>query len=290
MRVFFKLIGQGVRDIALHPWAQLMTLLAVTFVTFLAGLMLLGMGNLDSELKVTRGEVAFQIYWKEGASPKRVEAAWKSLRNMEGVVDVLTYTPKEALKDLGSTFPQGSAGVLLADNSPLPYTAVMKFAPRTGELSRWKDTTQAELQRLPDVETVRSSSLKDEVSRAWQKFSDTVTLPVLGFLVLVLSIAVGNTMKLSLISRQDEIEILKLVGAKNWYIRTPLLAGGALLGSVGGILGVIGLYAAWWNLKDTFNFAPLHWELHFLSVDQALLLVVIPMCVGCISSWVAVRN
>ncbi|MEZ6852487.1 cell division protein FtsX [Halodesulfovibrio aestuarii] len=290
MRVFFKLIGQGVRDIALHPWAQVMTLLAVMFTTFLAGLMLLGVGNLDNELRVTRGEIAFQIYWKEGASPKRVEEAWRTLRNMDGVVEVLTYTPEEALKDLGSTFPQGSAGVLLSDRSPLPYTAVVKFAPRSGELSRWKDTTLATLRRFPDVETVRSSSLKDEVSRAWKKISGTVTYPVLGFLVLILSIAVGNTMKLSLISRQDEIEILKLVGAKNWYIRTPLLVGGALLGSVGGMLGVVGLYATWWNLKDTFNFAPLYWQLHFLPVDQALLLVVIPMCVGCISSWVAVRN
>lgn len=290
MRVFFKLIGQGVRDIALHPWAQLMTLLAVTFITFLAGLMLLGVGNLDNELRVTRGEIAFQMYWKEGASPKRVEAAWTSLHKMDGVTKVLTYTPKEALKDLSSTFPKGSAGVLLADNSPLPYTAVIKFAHRSGDLTGWKDTTLAALQRLPDVETVRSSSLKDEVSRAWQKISDTVTVPVLVFLVLILSIAVGNTMKLSLISRQDEIEILKLVGAKNWYIRTPLLVGGALLGSVGGMLGVMGLYAAWWNLKDAFNFAPLYWKLHFLPVDQALLLVLIPMCVGCISSWVAVRN
>lgn len=290
MRVFFKLIRQGVRDIALHPWAQLMTLLAVTFITFLAGLMLLGVGNLDNELRVTRGEIAFQMYWKEGASPKRVQTAWKSLHKMDGVTKVLTYTPKEALKDLSSTFPKGSAGVLLADNSPLPYTAVIKFAHRSGDLTGWKDTTLAELQRLPDVETVRSSSLKDEVSRAWQKISGTVTVPVLVFLVLILSIAVGNTMKLSLISRQDEIEILKLVGAKNWYIRTPLLVGGALLGSVGGMLGIMGLYAAWWNLKDTFNFAPLHWELHFLPVDQALLLVLIPMCVGCISSWVAVRN
>ncbi|SIN92155.1 cell division protein FtsX [Halodesulfovibrio marinisediminis] len=290
MSVFFKLVGQGFRDVALHPWAQLMTLLAVTFITFLAGLMLLGVGNLDNELRVTRGEIAFQLYWKEDASSRQVKAAWDTLRGMDGVMEVLTYTPEEALKDLSSTFPKGNSGLLLADNSPLPYTAVIKFAHRSGDLSRWKNTTLAELQRLPEVETVRSSSLKDEVSRAWQKFSSSVTVPVLVFLVLILSIAVGNTMKLSLISRQDEIEILKLVGAKNWYIRTPLLVGGALLGSVGGMLGILGLYATWWNLKDTFNFAPLHWELQFLPVDQALLLVLIPMCVGCISSWVAVRN
>jgi len=209
---------------------------------------------------------------------------------MKGVVEILTYTPAEALKDLGSTFPQGTASTLLADNSPLPYTAVLKFEHRKGDLVGWKEATEAALQRLPDVETVRSNNLKDEVSRAWQQFSGTLTVPVFGFLAIILAIAVGNTMKLSLISRKDEIEILKLVGAKNWYIRTPLLVGGALLGSVGGMIGVVGLYAAWWNFKDTFNFAPLHWELHFLPLNQALLLVVIPMFVGIISSWVAVRR
>ncbi|OBQ46317.1 cell division protein FtsX [Halodesulfovibrio spirochaetisodalis] len=290
MRVFFKLIRQGFRDIALHPWAQLMTLLAVSFITFLAGLMLLCVSNLDTELKVTRGEVAFQVYWNEKASPKKVKESWKTLQKMDGVVEVLTYTPEEALKDLGSTLPKGSKGMLLADNSPLPYTAVLKFSPRKGDVAEWQSKTQAALERIPDVKTVRSSNLKDDVSRAWQELSDSITMPVLVFLAVILSIAVGNTMKFSLISRKDEIEILKLVGAKNWYIRTPLLVGGALLGSVGGILGVAGLYTAWWNLKDTFNFAPLHWELHFLPVDQALLLIVIPMVVGSISSWVAVRS
>lgn len=290
MRVFFKLLGQGVRDIALHPWAQLMTLLAVAFITFLAGLMLIGVGNLDNELRVTRGEVAFQIYWKENASPERVKTAWRSLRGMDGVIEVLTYTPQQALKDLSSTFPGGSRALLQAESNPLPYTAVIKFAHRSGDVASWKKATLAALKGLPEVRSVRSSSLKDEVSRAWQELSSTFMAPVLVFLVLILSMAVGNTMKLSLISRQDEIEILKLVGAKNWYIRTPLLVGGALLGSVGGLFGVIGLYAAWWNLKDTFNFAPLYWELHFLPVDQALMLILIPMLVGCVSSWVAVRN
>lgn len=290
MRVFLKLIGQGFRDVALHPWAQLMTLFAVTFITFLGGLMLLSVDNLDSELKVTRGEVAFQIYWKSNASATQVKETWKDLHKMNGVVEVLTYTPEEALKDLGSALPKGSTSTLLAANSPLPYTAVLKFAQRKGDVSGWKQQTQKTLEHLPEVDIVRSSSLKDEVSRAWQEFSASVTLPILVFLAVILSIAVGNTIKLSLISKMDEIEILKLVGAKNWYIRTPLIVGGALLGSVGGMLGVAGLYAAWWNLKDTFNFAPLHWELHFLPVDQACLLVLIPMVVGSISSWVAVRS
>lgn len=290
MRIVSKLVAQGIKDIALHPWAQLMTLLAVTFITFLSGLMLLGMGNLDNELRVTRGEVAFQVYWKEGASPQKVEAAWRSLRSMRGVIKLETYTPEEALADLAKTLPKGAGVATLADNSPLPYTAMLTFAHRKGDLTGWKQATEQALQRLPDVETVRSSSIKDEVSRAWQNFSTTLTMPVLAFLALILALAVGNTMKLSLASRKDEIEILKLVGAKKWYIRTPLLVGGALLGSVGGMLGVVVLYVSWWSLKDTFNFAPLFWELNFLPVDQALLLVVIPMCVGIISSWVAVHD
>ena len=290
MRVLSKLIVQGFKDIGLHPWAQLMTLLAVTFITFLSGLMLLGIGNLDSELKVTRGEIAFQVYWKEDASREKVRSAWRSLRSMRGVVDLKTYTPDEALADLAETLPKGSGISALASDSPLPYTAVLTFAHRKGDLTGWKQATEQALQRLPEVETVRSSSIKDEVSRAWQDFSTTLTMPVLAFLALILALAVGNTMKLSLASRKDEIEILKLVGAKNWYIRTPLLVGGALLGCVGGMLGVVVLFASWWNLKDTFNFAPLFWELHFLPVDQAMLLVLVPMVVGIVSSWIAVHD
>ncbi len=143
MNVFLKLIGQGFRDTALHPWAQTMALLAVTFITFLAGLMLLGVGNLDNELKVTRGEIAFQIYWKEDASKTRVETAWNSLQKMKGVVELQTFTPEEALEDLGSTFPSGSAGRLITTSNPLPYTAVLRFAHRKGDLTGWKKATEA---------------------------------------------------------------------------------------------------------------------------------------------------
>lgn len=287
--VLGKLVAQGIKDIALHPWAQFMTLLAVTFITFLAGLMLLGVDNLDKELRATSGEMTFQIYWKEDVSPKQVQSAWASLRKMKGVMELTTYTPNEALKDLASTFPQGNTS-MFEGKSPLPYTAVLKFAHRKGDLAGWKEKTETTLRQLKGVDSVRSSSLKDEVAKTWEQFSGTLAWPVIIFLGFILSMAVGNTMKLSLISRKDEIEILKLVGAKNWYIRTPLLVGGATLGFTGGMLGVLTLYGIWWNLKDAFNFAPLYWEMNFLPVDQALLLIVVPMTVGIISSWVAVRS
>lgn len=294
-RVFFRLVRQGVCDLHLNPWAQLLTLAAVTLVAFLSGLFLIALVTLDHQLGIVRGETVFQVYWRPGTELADVREQWGELRHVPGFSKLRSFTPEEALKNLGQRLGRSDQSLakdfpFLAVKSPLPPTALVTFTPRDDNFDVWIREVTQYLQGLPGVERVAATPLRDELGQAWRKVSHFVMWPSIAFLCLVLALVVGNTVRLSLLARAQEVEILKLVGAFAWYIRLPLLVGGAVLGFTGGGLALALLHFMHLQIRHVLNFPPLLMEIRFLPWDLALLLVAVPTLMGVIGSWVAVRD
>lgn len=292
LHVFIQLIVKGVRDLRTNPWAQGMTFAAVVLIALLGGMFLLVLHNLDQELLRVRGDVLFQIYWKQDADLKAVQEQWSDLKSLPGVQDMITFTPDQALKDLASRLGKDVDLRFIKDKSPLPATAMLSFA-RTdvGEGEQgWIDETKAYLEQLPGVATVRYNPMRTELVRAWGTLSDRVVLPLIGFLLVVLGLVVGNTIKLSLLTRADEIEIMRIVGAREWYIRLPFVAGGVAQGFAGSVTALILLKIVQLLLQNVFNFPPLFFQFRYLPFSQMLLLVLTLSGVGLLGSWLAVRR
>jgi cell division transport system permease protein len=289
--IILRLFGRGVRDMAAHPLAQVFTLLAVTLAVFLAGLFLMAFVNLDQALGTARGKAVYQVYWHADADMKTVRSQWDSFGHMPWLTEVKTYTPEEALETLsGNLSSVGGVDTSWIDKSPLPPTAVLVFEPKAKDMSGWHDETMTYLSGLPGVQRIGASPVRDDLARAWNVFSRNVMWPVIGFLGLVLSLVVGNTIKLSLVSRETEIEILHLVGARNWYIRLPLLITGGIQGLCGGLLATGLLWVTWMQIRNVFMFPPVSMQLSFLPVEQVAMLVAVPAVMGVVSSWIAVKR
>ena len=289
-RTLFRLVVQGLKDARHHPLSQLMTLAAVGLVVFLAGLFLIFLNTLDSELAAEQGEVVIQVYWRNNMDNNVLHAQWEELAHLPGLTTWQTYTPEEALTALAQRLKQ-SAGMdisALAAKNPLPPTAIMHFSPADGDQAKWREETITYLEKLPGVAKVQLNPLREEAGRTWREISRKIMLPAICMLSGILALVVGNTVRLSLISRRTEIEILKLVGARNWYIRMPLITTGALSGLVGSLIGMALLRLVYWRLEG-LAIPPLLAEFKFLSIWQCALLVVIPMAMSIIGSWAAVR-
>lgn len=295
MRILLRLVWQGVRDLSLNPWAQLATLAAVTMVTFLSGLFLLTLTTLDYQLGMVRGETAFQVYWHPGTDMGQIREQWNSFSHLPGFQYGKTFTPEEALRELGSRLGRPRESLeqgfpFLTEKSPLPATALLAFAPPDPDLERWIADTAGFLKSQPGVSRVVTTPLRDELGRAWRKVSHFVVWPSVAFLTLVLGLVVGNTISLSLVARAHEIEILQMVGAFLWYIRLPLIVSGALLGLGGGLaaLGLLRLLHS--QIRDILNFPPLLMEIQFPAWPMASALVVVPTLMAITASWLAVRR
>ncbi len=290
IRILSRLVVQGLKDARHHPLSQLMTLGAVGLVVFLAGLFLIFLNTLDSELAAEQGEVVIQVYWRGGVDNNVLHAQWEEISHLPGLAKWQTYTPEEALKALAGRLQQ-SAGVDvtgLAGKNPLPPTAIMHFLPADGDQAKWREETIKYLEKLPGVAKVQINPLREEVARTWRDISRKIMLPAICMLSGILALVVGNTVRLSLISRRTEIEILQLVGARNWYIRMPLITTGALSGFLGSLIGMVLLRLVYWRL-ESLSMPPILAEFKFLSLWQGILLVLIPIAMSVIGSWAAVR-
>lgn len=286
-----KLTIRGVRDMFQHPWAQLFTILAVSMAGVLAGIFLLLLHNVNEQLVRNQGNVEFQVFWRQGADMGEVRTQWERLRVKEHLKEMETFTPETALRELSKDLAgQGALDWLEADN-PLPASAFLIFSVPPGDLSEvWAKGLLAELRTLPDVQAVHYNPMQLDLARSWLAVSRSVIWPVLGFLGLVVALVVGNTVKLAMLTRRDEIEILSLVGAHPWYIRAPLLASGAVTGLVSSGLALGLLRLLHLRLEHVLDFPPVFVVLSFLPTEHCLLLTAVVTLVCVAGSWVAVRR
>lgn len=286
-----KLTYRGVRDLFQHPWAQLFTLLAITMAAVLAGIFLLLLHNVNQELIRNRGAVEFQVFWRQGADMNDVLTQWERMQGMEHLKEMETFTPERALRELSRDLSGQSALDWLEQDNPLPASAFLAFNIPPGDHSEvWAKGLLAELRTLPDVQAVHYNPMQMDLAKSWIAVSHSVIWPVIGFLALVVALVVGNTIKLAMLTRQDEIEILSLVGAHPWYIRAPLLASGAIMGLAASGLAIGLLRLLHLRLEHVLDFPPVFLVISFLPTQHCLILTGVVTGVCVIGSWVAVRR
>jgi len=284
-----RLAGRGVRDLADHPLAQVFTLAAVTLAAFLAGLFLLLLYNIDRVMLEQRGEVTFQIYWKPGAEQKEIDKAWEALRADPALKTIATFTPEQAYEELVRSFGREVGRDALGARNPLPATAQATFAVPTDD-AEWARGLHQRLKGLANVQDVHFNPLQMDLAKSWVNISRGLVWPLIGLLALVAGLIVGNTIKLAQISRLDEVEILRLVGATRFYIQLPMLSGGAFLCLVSGVLALLLLKVFQLLVHNVLNIPPLFLTIEFLPLSQALTLFGGLVLVGLTSSWVAVKE
>lgn len=290
IRLFMTLL-RGLHDMMRHPVANFFTMLTVAMVVLLAGVFLMFLDNVNKELLRTRGQVEFQVYWQEDANLARVENQWKHLAGMDGLKKMTTFTPGQALDELAASLEGPSDFAWLRGQNPLPASAYLAFGLRPGkDGEQWAQGLLAEFQRLPGVDAVHYNPFQMELAQGWITLANGLIWPLIGVLGLVIALVVGNTMRLSLLTRSDEIEILSLVGAKPWYIRGPLLMAGAVQGLIGSALALGGLKIMQLELADALNFAPLFLKIDFLPTPHWAALAGVATLVAMFSSFVAVRK
>ncbi|GAB1410833.1 FtsX-like permease family protein [Desulfovibrionales bacterium] len=290
MGIFFRLFFQGVRDLFRTPWSLCMTLAAITLVSFLGGAFLLLVHNINLQVESRQGNVEFQVFWSQGASPEEVAKVWAGLSGWEHVRNVRTFTSDQALQVLGESF-QGAVDLEgMKGRSPLPLTALLECQMPSEDQKKWAAAMVERLKSLPQVERVAFNPLHIDLLSSWVGMVRLIFWPVVGFLLMVVALVVGNTIKLALLIRQEELEILRFVGASRAYIQFPLLVGGAFQGFLGSSIALVGLKFGQQSLERLFHVPPLWISFSFFPYSSALAMVGVLTLTGIFSSMVALRN
>ena len=180
--------------------------------------------------------------------PTLAEQAWPSLvervRALPGVAAVELRTPAQGLDEFREMADFADALAAL-DYNPLP--AVLVVTPVAGQPDRALADT---LRDLPEADFVQHDAEWRARLGAWLAFGQRATLLVAALLGLGALLVVGNTVRLDIQGRAEEIQIVQLLGATDGFVRRPFLYLGAWYGVIAALLAVaIALGAQWW-LQD----------------------------------------
>lgn len=184
-------------------------------------------GNLADAVEVS-------VYFKQGAPLEKVRQIARSARARSGIAQVTVISADDALKEFREYSGFGAALQAL-DQNPLPNTLRVRPAANARSPSDL-DELKRYLAAWPEVESVQVDSEWAQRLDAILQVLQHLLLAAAALLALGVLAMIGNTVRLEIQNRRAEIEVVKLVGGSNTFVRRPFLYTGALYGAAGGLL------------------------------------------------------
>lgn len=269
------------------PLATAVTVAVIAIALLLPALLLLFQQNLGSGIAELDRSARISVYLEAGLSDAEAQEVGNHLQTWDGLLSLELISSSQALAAFSENAGLGEVLTSLAEN-PLPATLLL--VPDSADLQQL-EALQAELEALPEVAVV-------ELDRAWiarlQAIRNVVSVlgqALLIFVLLGLFAIIGNTIRLAIENRRQEIRVQKLVGATDGYIARPFLYTGFLLGSAGGVTACLLLLMLWLLLgASSRELAALYnsgFQLSSLSPLSALGLVLLGGGTGWVSALIS---
>ena len=279
---------EAIFGIASTSVMNLATVTTVALSLFILGMFLLFLRNLNIFLDDLRNQYQITLFLERGIEATQRTSILDTIRKNDYVVDVSLITKEQALNTIRDELNNAGSTLPELQKNPLPDTIEMYVKESAPYEALLQECSQ--LKGVADV-----SRGQEWVGKVMQIVR---LVRVIGLtLVLILGTAslliVANTIKLAVYARRQEIEIMKLVGATNWFVRIPFLIEGFLQGLVGAIIAVAILMAGYhWMAGEISRIAPFlqiirdTGELTKLSLQIILLGVVL----GLLGSLLSLRR
>jgi cell division transport system permease protein len=239
-------------------WASFrrnLTLTAAAILTSAIALLLVGTTLLiqrafENLLIQWKGDVAMIVFVRSDATPEQIALIDESIRSAPTIINIdkLEYLDKTQTYEEAKRIFVGDP-VTLSLLTPENIPSEFKVVPITQDPALVRSLSE-QYRSLPGVEDVALAEDEFEVISTLSKFVRTVTL-VMSLVLLVVAVGlIWNTIRTAMFARRREIEVMKLVGATNWFIRVPFMLEGLLQGLIGAVVSCGGLWAlnsAWTN-------------------------------------------
>jgi cell division transport system permease protein len=230
-------ISEAVRSIGANISTTVAATMTVLIGMFLLGLFIALFSWVNSWTDHVRKDVLVKVFFVEDASETQINAVRSKIVTFPETKDAVFVSKEEALRRMKEKYPELTRNL---SSNPLP--AAFEVTPKNADQVK---AIADKLQPLPaGVDKIDYAEKKTERILAVTNVIKYIFL--LGSLILLAAstILIANTIRLSIFARRREVEVMKLVGASNWFIRGPFMLEGVICGVLGAIAAVILLVLA----------------------------------------------
>lgn len=296
LRMLLRTIIESFKNIFRHGWLSISAILSITVTLLLTAALLIITLNINSATTVVAQGLTAHVYIKNEISEADGRKLAKELEKLDNVKAVEYSTKDEQLTSLLDSFDDSHQQLLEGYRGTTnPLTDVIVITMENPEL-------------FPALETQITQKFKNQIREVdYQEQIANTVLPVFetirrGAYFLILAVAfvaiilISNTIRITIVARRTEIGIMRLVAASNWYIRTPFIIEGILLGIIGALIATgisVGAYYYYLPLiveKFSFGTADVVVAVDIIFRQVILWTTVIGGVIGLIGSFFPVRK
>jgi len=232
---------RAIQDLLSNRFLNSITVVTISLSILILSAFALFLANVGDLVNIWRQGVRMMVYLQPDLQRDRIPGLRAEIQSMYGVAEV-SFIPKEAaLERLRDQMQRQSSIIVGLDHNPLPDAFELRMIPTT-QTGGKMETLAKELEQLPEVEEVEYG--QQWIGRLTSVFNlfrlAGSALGALFFMVAVFIVA--NTIRLLIYARREEVEIMRLVGATDGFIKAPFYIEGMILGALGGVIGLGSLF------------------------------------------------
>ena len=288
MRLYLK---RAIQDIRQNRFLNAVTIITIALSILIVSSFALFFINTSDLMNTWREGVRIMVYLMPDTPAAEIPGLQKKLLGMYGVQDVLFISRDDALKQLRGQMRRQSALLENLKENPLPDGFEVRMIDASRDWEKIEKLAER-IEDLPQVEEV-------EYGRKWLgRFTNIFNLFTLagyglGVLFFVAAVFfVANTIRLVLYTRRDEIEIMRLVGAEDRFIKTPFYIEGIIQGALGGIIGLLLIFIVFLVISSNVaeDFTAGLFQIRFLPLHILFSIIFSSMIVGWLGCFVSLKQ
>jgi cell division transport system permease protein len=280
MRIFFFL-KEGIVGLKRARLSALIAITSLCVALTLIGIFSVAAINLKDTLFQFYREIEIETFLDPDLTPNQLDKLQQQIRAFPEISRVIFVSREQALQDFQKVFGENLQAVL--KENPLPASFRIVLGASYSQ-PYYVEKVADRLNQMAGIQEVLYQKEIIQFLHKYLKLGISIGGIIAIFLLVIITVLVFNTIRLTIHARRNIIQIMKLVGATNQFIKGPFIYEGILQGLIGGILSVILLWIIYYTVKF-FAFVEIAME-NYMFVG----LVALGILLGLIGSYLSVNK
>jgi cell division transport system permease protein len=251
-------LREALRALSRNAAPSLAAFATILITTLVLGVFIPVVRAATAKTNEVRNKIELEVFIHDDATPAEVADLGEKIRAIPHVKSTQFVSKAEALRILRKRLGKSSSIVNDLPGNPLPRSYRIRLDDPGNVALVKKSLEPPGANGKPQLISGAIDEVKNREDETSKILSATKTIKILlaslvGLLILASILLVANTIRLSVFARRREVEIMKLVGATNWFIRWPFVIEGLIVGFLGGLVAVLLLWLAKATVVDPLS-------------------------------------
>lgn len=274
MKSFKYLLKEGLRSIWSNRTMSLASIGVLVSCLFLTGAAVLFSMNINTAMKSIEGQNSVKVYMKQDLPVLSALKAGNEIKKLDNIESCKFVSKDDAIEKTMGMLGNGTDKTLLAgmtgSNNPLPDA----FQISMKDLSKYEQTA-AQIKKIDGVSSINNYSDIAAKLTKLDRLVSTGGFWIVLLLGLVSLFIISNTVRVTMFSRRLEINIMKSVGATNWFVRVPFIVEGVIIGLISGVVASAVLSLLYSKMTQTLTSITLFTPIDISSLTGKITLIFI---------------